>query len=234
MKIRVIIYILLTSLLVPTVGICDDYAKARKSMVENQLAARDIADPNVLKVMGEIPRHEFVPVFMKTFAYADRPLPIGNDQTISQPYIVALMTQTLGVAPTDRVLEIGTGSGYQAAVLSKLAKEVYTIEIVKELADKSAKTLKGLGYKNVHVKFGDGFDGWTEHAPFDAIIITAAADRIPPPLLKQLRDGGKIIMPKGDTTGTQTLSLFTKKGDKLDRKDIALVRFVPFTGKISE
>ena len=209
----------------------DPYVSARKRMVEKHLRGRDITDSRVLKVMGEIPRHLFVDDDLKKIAYSDRPLPIGEGQTISQPYIVALMTQILDVKPGQKVLEIGTGSGYQAAVLSQLADVVYSIEIRKELAERAEKRLVDLGYENVHVEFGDGYFGWEEHAPFDAIIITCAANHIPPPLIGQLKEGGKLLLPLGSTTYYQTLTLITKMKGELDVKHISGVVFVPMVGE---
>ncbi len=168
----------------------DSYAEKRQRMVERDLQARGIKDPRVLEAMGRIPRELFVDDSQRDQAYADHPLPIGEGQTISQPYVVALMTEEIDLKPTDRVLEIGTGSGYQAAVLAEIVKEVYTIEIRKSLAEAAAKRLADLGYRSVKAKYGDGYFGWEEYAPFDAIMITAAANHIPPPLIKQLRQGG--------------------------------------------
>ena len=209
----------------------DPYVSARRRMVEKHLRGRDVTDSRVLKVMGEIPRHLFVDDDLKKIAYSDRPLPIGEGQTISQPYIVALMTQILDVKPGQKVLEIGTGSGYQAAVLSQLADVVYSIEIRKELAERAEKRLVDLGYENVHVEFGDGYFGWEEHAPFDAIIITCAANHIPPPLIGQLKEGGKLLLPLGSTTYYQTLTLITKMKGELDVKHISGVVFVPMVGE---
>ena len=212
----------------------DQYAAERARMIEEDLRGRDITDQVVLDAMGKVPRHLFVEARYRDAAYADHPLPIGEGQTISQPYIVALMTQVLRLKPSDRVLEIGTGSGYQAAVLAVIVKEVYTIEIVKPLADRAQKLLADLGYRNVTVKYGDGYQGWEEHAPFDAVIITAAADRIPEPLIRQLKDGGRLIMPVGGTPFVQTLTLGTKRGSRLDTERICPVAFVPMTGEIQK
>ena len=209
----------------------DKYARLRENMVKYQLKNRDIDNKKVLEVMNKVERHKFVPSNLVSDAYDDSPLPIGHGQTISQPYIVALMTQSLKVNENDKVLEIGTGSGYQAAVLAELVKQVYTIEIIKELANSSKNRLNKLNYTNVKVKHADGYFGWKEYAPFDAIIITAAANHIPPPLLKQLKDGGKLIIPLGSTLWFQTLTLVTKKGDELETEFITGVRFVPFTGE---
>ena len=200
-------------------------------MVDVDLRSRDIKDPNVLAAMLKVPRHEFVPESSKHLAYSDFPLPIGKDQTISQPYIVALMTQSARLQPGDRVLEIGTGSGYQAAVLSELVKEVYTVEIVKFLANDARSDLERLGYKNVKVKHGDGYQGWEEFAPFDAILLTAAAPEIPQPLVDQLKEGGSLILPlEGNLF--QDLMRITKEKDQLVREEIIGVRFVPMTGEV--
>jgi protein-L-isoaspartate(D-aspartate) O-methyltransferase len=209
----------------------DPYIQKRQAMVENDIKGRGIKDRRVLEVMGRIPRHLFVDEGLRNRAYADYPLPIGEGQTISQPYVVALMTEALRLKPADRVLEIGTGSGYQAAVLSEIVKEVYTIEIRKSLADTAAKRLKALGYMNVKVKYTDGYFGWEEHAPFDAIIITAAANHIPPPLIKQLKEGGRLIIPLGSTVYYQTLTLVTKKKGELDVEQMGSVAFVPMVGE---
>jgi protein-L-isoaspartate(D-aspartate) O-methyltransferase len=200
----------------------------RKTMVEEQLAApgRDIRNGRVLDAMAAVPRHEFVPKALWKFAYSDDPLPIGYGQTISQPFIVAFMTEQLDPKPTDRVLEIGTGSGYQAAVLSRLVAEVYTIEIVEPLAKRAEADLKRLGYNNVKVLAGDGYQGWPEHAPFDAIIVTCAPDHIPQPLVGQLRDGGRMIIPVGPSDNQQ-LYLLQKLGTKVEQQAILPVRFVP-------
>ena len=210
----------------------DPFLSARKRMVAEQLAGsgRDISNSRVLSVMGKVPRHEFVPGRMRGFAYEDQPLPIGHDQTISQPFIVAFMTEKLEPRPTDRVLEIGTGSGYQAAVLAELVAQVYTIEIVRELADSAGATLKRLGYTNVHVRAGDGYKGWPEAAPFDAIIVTCAPEDVPGPLVDQLKEGGRMIIPVG-RAGNQELVLLRKRDDKLQRQSVLPVRFVPMTGE---
>ncbi len=209
----------------------DEFYEARKYMVDNHMKARDIYDKKVLAVMEKVPRHRFVPANLVANAYGDRPLPIGYGQTISQPYIVALMTQELNVGKNDEVLEIGTGSGYQAAVLAELVKEVYTIEIVEPLAKSAEERLSREGYKNVQVKNADGYFGWQEKAPFDAIIVTAAVNHIPPPLIEQLKDGGGLIIPLGSTREFQTLTLVTKKGNDLETRFITGVVFVPLTGE---
>jgi protein-L-isoaspartate(D-aspartate) O-methyltransferase len=204
---------------------------ARRRMVDQQLRARDIVDPRVLAVMGRVPRHLFVEPALEPFAYEDRPLSIGAGQTISQPYIVALMTQLLQVQPSHRVLEVGTGSGYQAAVLAELAADVYTIEIVPSLAEGARARLEALGYRNVHVRQGDGYEGWREFAPYDAIVVTAGAPQIPPPLIEQLREGGRMAIPVGGAMATQELVLGEKKGGRLPTRSVAPVLFVPLTGK---
>jgi len=205
-----------------------DYAAARQRMVEEQLAApgRDIKNRLVLDAMGTVPRHEFVPEPMRKFAYWDEPLPIDYGQTISQPYIVAFMTEQLDPKPTDRLLEIGTGSGYQAAVLSRLVAEVYTIEIIKPLAEGAEETLKRLGYLNVKVLAGDGYNGWPEYAPFDSIIVTCAPDQVPQPLIDQLKDRGRMIIPVGPF-GNQQLYLLRKYGTKIEQQAVLPVAFVP-------
>ena len=208
------------------------YEKMRLSMVEDQIERRGVKDDRVLHAMREVPRHEFVPNHLKKYAYADEPLPIGEDQTISQPYIVAYMTEYLRLGEKDIVLEIGTGSGYQAAVLAEIADTVYTIEIVDVLAKRAEKTLKRLGYENVLVKRGDGYAGWPEHAPYDAIIITAAPTKIPQPLLNQLKIGGFMILPLGDYS--QELVLIEKNIKGFEQKTLLPVRFVPMTGEIAE
>lgn len=209
----------------------DEFFDARKYMVDAHMKARDIYDEKVLAVMEKVPRHRFVPANLAANAYDDRPLPIGYGQTISQPYIVALMTQELTIGKSDKVLEIGTGSGYQATVLSELVKEVYTVEIVEPLAKGAEERLSREGYKNVEVKNADGYFGWLEKAPFDAIIITAAVNHIPPPLIEQLKDNGRLILPLGSTREFQTLTLVTKKGNELETKFITGVVFVPLTGE---
>jgi len=204
---------------------------ARRRMVDQQLRARDIVDQRVLAAMGRVPRHLFVEPSMQGYAYEDRPLSIGAGQTISQPYIVALMTQLLQVQPSHRVLEVGTGSGYQAAVLAELAAEVYTVEIIPSLAEGARSRLEALGYRTVHVRQGDGYEGWREFAPFDGIVVTAGAPFIPPPLIGQLREGGRMAIPVGGARATQELILGEKHGGKLQTRSIAPVLFVPLTGK---
>lgn len=209
-----------------------DFAAARARMVREQLAApgRDITNARVLEVMGRVPRHEFVPEPLRARAYGDHPLPIGYEQTISQPYIVAFMTEKLEPKPTDKVLEIGTGSGYQAAVLACLVSNVFTIEILEPLARRAEADLKRLGYTNVFVRVGDGYKGWPDAAPFDAIIVTCAPDHVPQPLVEQLKDGGRMIIPVGPP-GHQELYLLEKKGGRIEKRAVLPVRFVPMTGE---
>lgn len=207
----------------------DDYSSQRKIMVKSQIKERGVTHFETLAAMLNVPRHEFVPEEMKTYAYTDRPLPIGQGQTISQPYIVAFMTQALKPKAADRILEIGTGSGYQAAVLAKIVDSVYTIEILDDLARVAKDRLRQLGYSNVIVKAGDGYHGWPEKAPFDAIMVTAGADSIPQPLIDQLKVGGSMIIPVGPHRGVRQLVLLTKKKNKVVRKNLMAVRFVPFT-----
>ncbi len=199
-------------------------------MVADQIEARGVTDPSVLAAMRQVPRHLFVPQDLLALAYDDRPLPIGFGQTISQPYIVALMTESLELDPGDKVLEIGTGSGYQAAVLAELGMDVYTIEIIPDLAAQAAALLQRLDYPQLQVKQGDGYYGWEEHAPFDAIIVTAAPDHLPQPLAAQLAEGGHLVIPIGPTGSYQTLWLFQKQGGELEASNLGLVSFVPFTG----
>ncbi|RJQ52803.1 MAG: protein-L-isoaspartate(D-aspartate) O-methyltransferase [Nitrospiraceae bacterium] len=203
----------------------------RQSMVREQLAARGIRDERVLAAMSKVPRHLFVEDSLRRKAYGDHPLPIGEGQTISQPYVVALMTEALKLKPSDRVLEIGTGSGYQAAVLAEMVKEVYTIEIRERLKTTAAGLLGALGYKNIKTKYADGYFGWEEYGPFDAVIITASANHIPPPLMKQLKEGGRLIIPLGSTLYYQTLTLITKKGKGPEVEQMGGVAFVPMTGE---
>jgi protein-L-isoaspartate(D-aspartate) O-methyltransferase len=212
----------------------DIYKNKRQFMVEHDIKARGIRDQKVLEVMGKVLRHLFVDESLRNRAYEDYPLPIGEGQTISQPYVVALMTEALKLKPTDRVLEIGTGSGYQAAVLAEIVKEVYTIEIRKGLAEKAEKRFMELGYRNVKVRYADGYFGWEEHAPFDAVIITASANHIPPPLIKQLKEGGRLIIPLGSTVYYQTLTLAAKKKGELELEQLTSVAFVPMTGEVQK
>jgi protein-L-isoaspartate(D-aspartate) O-methyltransferase len=210
----------------------DAYALARQRMVAEQLVrpGRDIKDARVVAAMGRVPRHEFVPERLRADAYTDHPVAIGHGQTISQPYIVAFMTEQLEPRSTDRMLEVGTGSGYQAAVLAGLVAQVYTIEIIEELAQRAAADLKRLGYTNAHVRAGDGYQGWGEAAPFDAIIVTCAPTRVPQPLIDQLKDGGRIIIPVGPAR-RQDLVLLRKRGGKLEQHAVLPVSFVPMTGE---
>ena len=201
----------------------------RARMVNEQLKARDIRDQPVLHAMLKVPRHLFVPVSLRGQAYSDSPLPIGHDQTISQPYIVAFMTQALKIEPGDRILEIGTGSGYQAAILGLLARDVYTIEIVQPLAERSRATLAEQGHRNVHVRHGNGYLGWPEHAPFDRIMVTAAPDEVPPALVEQLKVGGLMAIPVGTTS--QELRILRRTSTGVQTLDTLPVRFVPMTGK---
>lgn len=209
----------------------DEFERARATMVETQLKARGISDPRVLEVMGKVPRHLYVSSSLRDQAYADHPLPIDEGQTISQPYVVALMTESLKLEGPESVLEVGTGSGYQAAVLAELCEEVYTIEIREGLAKSAEERLEWLGYSNVNVKWADGYFGWEEHAPFDAIIITCAVNHLPPYLLKQLKDGGRLILPLGSTAYYQTLTLIEKQGEELIVTYITSVRFVSMIGE---
>lgn len=202
----------------------------RDAMVDRQIAARGVSDDRVLRAMRAVPRHRFVPERLARSAYADNPLPIGEGQTISQPYIVALMTQTLGVEEGDRVLEIGTGSAYQAAVLAELAAEVYSIEIRGPLAESAAALLEELDYANVRTRHADGYYGWPEAAPFDHVMITAAVDHVPPPLLQQLADGGRLVLPLGNPFAHQSLVVVTKTEDGFRMREILGVLFVPMTG----
>ena len=206
-----------------------DWDADRRRMVATQLSARDITNPRVLDAMRLVPRHLFVPEAERDRSYGDFPLPIGHDQTISQPYIVAFMTQALDIGPGHRVLEIGTGSGYQAAVLGELAKEVYTIEIVAPLAQRARGTLSSLGYRNIHVRTGNGYLGWPEHAPFDCVMVTAAPDVVPPALVQQLKVGGLMAIPVG--TVSQELRILRRTATGTETLRTLPVRFVPMTGK---
>ncbi len=211
-----------------------DFTQQRAMMVRGQIIGRGIKDKRVLDAMSKIPRHLFVDESLRDKAYGDHPLPIGEGQTISQPYVVALMTEALKLKPGDRVLEVGTGSGYQAAVLAGIVREVYTIEIRKGIVERAQKLLKELGYKNIKTKYADGYFGWEENASFDAIIVTASANHIPPPLIKQLKEGGSLIIPLGSTLYYQTLTLATKKGGELEIEQMGSVAFVPMTGEIQK
>ena len=212
----------------------DQYGSLRERMVEVHLKNRDIKNERVLEVMKVVPRHLFMPSEVRAYAYKDHPVPIGQNQTISQPYIVALMTQIANPQPEDRVLEIGTGSGYQSAVLSDLVAEVFTIEIIPSLAYRARETLSRLGYKNVTVRAGDGYAGWAEKSPFDIIFVTAAADRIPSPLVDQLAENGKLVIPVGKVGEIQSLIFATKIGGQLRKTFVTSVRFVPMTGKVQK
>jgi len=203
-----------------------DFATQRQRMVEQQLKPRGIKDERVLAAMTKVPREEFIPVDARADAYEDGPLPIGYDQTISQPYVVAFMTEQLRPKQSDRVLEIGSGSGYQAAILAELVADVYTIDIVEPLAKTAEATLQRLGYKNVHVRVGDGYKGWPEEAPFDAIIVTCASEKVPQPLVDQLKDGGRMVIPVGERFAQQ-LYLYEKKNEQLKESASLPVRFVP-------
>jgi protein-L-isoaspartate(D-aspartate) O-methyltransferase len=206
-----------------------DFKAMRERMVESQIKARGVKDPRVLSALLKVERHRFVPEKYLDSAYSDQPLPIGEGQTISQPYIVALMSELLELKGNEKVLEIGTGSGYQAAILAELAKEVYTIEIIEPLASGAREKLSELGYQNVTVKAGDGYSGWPEAAPFDAIIVTAAPDQIPKPLIEQLKEGGRMVLPVG--THTQELKKIIKRSGKMETTDVIPVLFVPMTGE---
>jgi len=207
------------------------FANARTNMVETQIKARGVTDSAVLAAMENTPRHEFVPDYYLDQAYDDHPIPIGYGQTISQPYIVALMTEVLKLQAGDRVLEIGTGSGYQAAVLAELDVEVYTIEIIPELSKQAQERLGNLGYQNIQVLNADGYFGWEDYAPFDAVIVTAAPDHLPQPLANQLKEGGRLIIPIGPVGAVQTLWLFEKIKGELEVTNLGAVRFVPLTGE---
>jgi protein-L-isoaspartate(D-aspartate) O-methyltransferase len=211
-----------------------EFAAERQKMMEEQLKPRGIRDERVLAAMAKVPREEFVAEDVRGRSYADSALPIGHDQTISQPYIVAFMTEQLRPKSTDRVLEVGTGSGYQAAILAELVQDVYTIEIVEPLAKEASARLARLGYANAHVKTGDGYQGWAEVAPFDAIIVTCAPDRVPQPLTQQLKDGGRMLVPVGTTMMDQQLYLLEKKDGELAQTAILPVRFVPMVGEAAK
>ncbi len=208
----------------------DDYTRQRHRMVDEQIESRGVTHEATLEAMRNVPRHRFVPEPMQAYAYDDRPLSIGHSQTISQPYIVGLMTASVEPDADDKVLEIGTGSGYQAAILSEIVKEVYTIEIVPALASRAKRVFYELKYENIHAMQGDGYAGWPSEAPFDAIIVTAAPEEVPQPLLDQLKEGGKMIVPVGPISRVQVLKLITKKNGKIKERDLLPVRFVPFTG----
>jgi protein-L-isoaspartate(D-aspartate) O-methyltransferase len=226
MMARALVFVLALSALASQ---ADPWQPARRRMIDDQIRARGVTNQAVLDAMRKVPRHLFVPPNLRDAAYDDGPLPIGQGQTISQPYIVAYMTEALGIRPGEHVLEIGTGSGYQAAVLAEIAREVYTIEIVPELADRARDTLAGLGYKNVYVRTGNGYAGWPEKAPFPRIMVTAAPDEVPPALVEQLAPGGAMVLPVG--TSFQEMTIVTKTAQGIARKTTIPVRFVPMVGK---
>ncbi|MBI4878991.1 MAG: protein-L-isoaspartate(D-aspartate) O-methyltransferase [Planctomycetes bacterium] len=207
-------------------------ARRREEMVEEQIRQRDVQDARVLAAMRRVERHRFVPAGLRHEAYEDRPLPIGEGQTISQPYIVAKMTELAGIEPGEKVLEIGTGSGYQAAILGELGAEVYTVEIIEELGKGARVLLEELGYRNIHCRVGDGYAGWPEQAPFDAIVVTAAPEEVPQPLIDQLAEDGRLVIPVGDLY--QELQVLVREGGEVRRERIFAVRFVPMTGKARE
>jgi protein-L-isoaspartate(D-aspartate) O-methyltransferase len=209
----------------------EDRLEERMKMVDTQIRRRGVTDEDVLAALERVPRHAFVPDQYQSQAYADHPLPIGHGQTISQPYIVALMTELLELETTDRVLEIGTGSGYQAAILAEIVAEVYTVEIIEPLAIEARERLERLGYDNIHTLHADGYFGWEEHAPYDAIIVTAAPDHIPQPLVQQLEDGAKLVIPVGPPGGYQTLWQITREGEQVKKRNVTGVLFVPLTGE---
>jgi protein-L-isoaspartate(D-aspartate) O-methyltransferase len=214
-------------------GPVESYADARKRMVEVQIEARGVEDERVIAAMLAVPRHEFIPEQYRHYAYHDSPVPIGNGQTISQPYIVALMTEELSLGAADRVLEVGTGSGYQAAVLAEIVQEVYTIEIVEPLAREAEERLKDLGYDNVKIKVGDGYEGWEEYAPYDRVIVTCAPTKIPQPLIDQMKEGGIMVIPVG-SAGFQYLYRVKKYMGEAQTEEVIPVSFVPLTGPHAE
>jgi protein-L-isoaspartate(D-aspartate) O-methyltransferase len=223
----------LVSLYVMTAEAQDDrFSFHRQSMVMDQIVRRGVDNPKVVRAMEEVPRHAFVPEHLQNQAYGDGPLAIGSGQTISQPYIVALMTELLELDGDEKVLEIGTGSGYQAAVLARVAREVYTVEIREELGRQAEKRLRDLGYDNIHLRIGDGYDGWPEEAPFDGIMVTAAPGTVPQPLIDQLKEGGRLVIPVGDFF--QDLLVLTKTADGVEQRQIIPVRFVPMIGEAEE
>ena len=226
----IILSLVSTPLIAETLGNPDPKKRSRENMVSTQIKMHGISDKNVLAAMSEVPRHLFVPKGLIPHAYSDRPLPIGQGQTISQPYIIALMTESLNLKGDERILEVGTGSGYQAAILAKIVKEVYTVEIKEKLYKKADHLLKSLGFDNIYTHFGDGYFGWESKAPFDCIMITAAINHIPPPLLKQLKNRGRLILPLGNPFSYQNLVLVTKHCEDYKIKQITGVLFVPMTG----
>jgi protein-L-isoaspartate(D-aspartate) O-methyltransferase len=228
-SISAILILAFTCVVLPQiVAAADDRTQERRAMVQQQIAARGVKDPATLRAMQQVPRHRFVPANMADNAYVDSPLPIGHGQTISQPFIVGYMTEIIHPGPGKRILEIGTGSGYQAAVLAATGAQVYTIEIIPELATSATVRLQRLGYQNVQVKAADGYYGWAEHAPFDAIVVTAATEFVPPPLIEQLADGGLMVIPVGSPYFVQTLMLVQRQGDTTTSANLMPVRFVPF------
>ncbi|MDI6854579.1 MAG: protein-L-isoaspartate(D-aspartate) O-methyltransferase [Deltaproteobacteria bacterium] len=233
MKIKVLIFLLAAFLLAPLIlwklkaQSPDSFEASRRRMVENQLKGRDITDPRVLAAMGRVPRHRFVPPYLAAMAYFDHPLPIGQGQTISQPYIVALMTQWAEIKPGHKVLEVGTGSGYQAAVLAEITDRVFTIELLPDLARTAQERLKELGYRQVQVKIGDGYQGWPEEAPFDAVLVTATAPSAPPALAAQLKEGGRLVVPIGQPQTVQQLVKYRKTSGHLKEEARVPVMFVP-------
>jgi protein-L-isoaspartate(D-aspartate) O-methyltransferase len=227
MNLKLFFVIILLSSLSVAAQQDDKYSYARKEMVNRQIISRGIRNPLTLKAMQKVPRHQFVPQAYESRAYEDTPLPIGYDQTISQPFIVAYMTELAKPAKWKKVLEIGTGSGYQAAVLAEIVEKVYTIEIIPQLAKEASARLGSLGYKNITTKTGDGYQGWKEFAPFDVIMVTAADDHIPEPLLEQLAENGRLIMPVGSPSSAQNIILAIKKNGKIEKNKLAMVRFVP-------
>ncbi len=235
--ILIILFTFLITVPIVSVGIAktdndeeeDRYQRLREQMVNRQIVARGVENRPTIDAMRNVPRHKFVRSGEQRRAYLDNPLPIGHGQTISQPFIVAYMTQLINPEPGMNVLEIGTGSGYQAAVLAEITDQVYTIEIIEELGEWGKQNLRSAGYDKVQVKFADGYYGWEEYAPFDAIVVTAAADHIPPPLVEQLRDGGRMVIPVGSPFRTQNLMLVEKRGEDIRTRNLMPVRFVPFT-----
>ncbi|MEX2467683.1 MAG: protein-L-isoaspartate(D-aspartate) O-methyltransferase [Gemmatimonadota bacterium] len=213
----------------PATAQADPYTEERERLVAQHIEGGEVDDPRVLEAMREVPRHLFIPEERRRYAYEDRPVPIGYGQTISQPSLVAYMTQLLQLEPGMRVLEIGTGSGYQAAVLGAILDDVFTVEIIEELARRGESNLRDAGYGHVQVRHADGYYGWEEHAPYDAIIVTAAADHIPPPLVDQLKDGARMVIPVGSPFRTQTLMLVTRDGEDIVTESLLAVRFVPLT-----
>ncbi|MGK2906327.1 MAG: protein-L-isoaspartate(D-aspartate) O-methyltransferase [Desulfuromonadales bacterium] len=226
---RALILFLCSALLLLTAALASDNREhERLAMVTEQIEVRGVKDPVTLSAMREVPRHRFVPSAQAPFAYDDRPLPIGHGQTISQPFIVAYMTEIIHPGPGKKILEVGTGSGYQAAILAATGAEVYSIEIIPALADAAAERLHKHGYATVETKTGDGYYGWAEHAPFDAIIVTAAAEFVPPPLIEQLKDAGLMVIPVGSPFFVQTMMLVQKRGEAITSTNLMPVRFVPF------